>query len=51
MKTNITKKEWKTTSTDKEGNIVTMATILVTMVAIQTAKDLTQPIGDTHAHV
>lgn len=51
MNTNITKKEWKTTSTDKDGNVVTVATILITMVAIQAAKDLTQPIGDTHAHV
>ena len=51
MKATLTKKEWKTTSTDKDGNVITMATILVTMVAIQAAKDLTQPIGDAHAHV
>lgn len=51
MKVILTKKEWKTTSTDKEGNVVTVATILITMVAIQSAKDLTQPIGETYAHV
>lgn len=54
MKANITKKEWTSTSMDKEGNIVTVATTLITMVAIQAAKEFAttkQPIGDTHAHI
>lgn len=54
MKANITKKEWTSTSTDKDGNIVTVATTIITLVAIRAAKEFAttnQHIGDTHAHV
>ncbi len=40
MKANITKKEWVTSSKDKDGNIITVATTIITMVAMQTAKEL-----------
>lgn len=47
MKANITKKEWATTVTDSSGNVISVVTTIITMVAIQTVKELASVRSDS----
>ena len=46
MKTNITKQEWKTTSVDKEGNVIHTVTTISVLTAIYAMKELSSVGSD-----